>query len=785
MSPAPDLKIVAGTDTPTWPDTIAGNEFRRWAKHERFRNALLGASGKRPAKVDSGQVVWMDAWNQPHTLDYLTSVAAKSLNIGLRTGDLPVADADCPNPLVADAVEKATAKELGVPVSELTVRYRPDSAKRTIMFALKPGAERFTKSTVVGFDAAGEKQKVEFLAEGQQTIVAGKHPDGAMFQIRGPHPADVGPDGMIQIDHAMRSRLEEVAAEAMVGAGCTGVVISSGASSRATGREKTGGGDPAKSREAALTCLRNVKNDVGTRFDDHNKFVGLVAGIEVMCEPYLDDEEVRDAMWRVYLMYPGNDVEYVQPILDSNLDRDRGYRYVMEITGQGLALAQEDFRAPLTAAELKSMGPLTANDIASMADMIPADDLKALLLTAARGSELGEPAEAGAMTPFSFAMAASVPPRAHLYSKHYTRRVLGCTVAPGGGGKSSLEMVEAIAMATGKPLLGVPPKGQLRGLYWNGEDEQNENLRKARAVGLHYGIGDEEIGGRLFLRSNRDHKLMLADAKGLNNAALARFEQEIRKHNLDFVILDPFVGFHGLPENDNTAIGNLCYALAGVADRCDCAIELAHHTRKPAVKQTEASVDDGRGASAMLAAVRSGRVLNRMPETEAQKAGIHVDDCWRYSRRDNGKANFAPRGGTATWLKMVSVPLWNGPDGSAGDEMGVFESWTWPDRSGEFSLEEARAIQEAIGAGEWLANMQAKEKWAGHAIANALDMDLSEPADKEAAKVILKALIADGSLKKTKHWDENRNERWFVVVGEKVKSLRQNQQTPENGGFEW
>jgi hypothetical protein len=41
MSPAPDLKIVAGTDTPTWPDTIAGNEFRRWAKHERFRNALL------------------------------------------------------------------------------------------------------------------------------------------------------------------------------------------------------------------------------------------------------------------------------------------------------------------------------------------------------------------------------------------------------------------------------------------------------------------------------------------------------------------------------------------------------------------------------------------------------------------------------------------------------------------------------------------------------------------------------------------------------------------------
>jgi putative DNA primase/helicase len=211
---------------------------------------MLGALEKRPTHV--GKLELMLEWNKPHSEEYLRSVAKKSANLGLRTGDFPPVDIDCPNPLVADAVEKAIADELGVLVSALTVRWRHDSAKRTLLFALKPGAERFTKTVVRGLDADGEEQKVEFLAEGQQTIVAGRHPDGALFQIRGPHPADVGPDGMIQVDKAIVRRLREVAAEAMTRAGCTPGKVTSGrakAGKASAGRGKAQAKAPNAPRE--------------------------------------------------------------------------------------------------------------------------------------------------------------------------------------------------------------------------------------------------------------------------------------------------------------------------------------------------------------------------------------------------------------------------------------------------------------------------------------------------------------------------------------------------------
>jgi hypothetical protein len=258
MNAAPVLALAAGKAA--WPPTIAGNEFRRWfEKGERFRNAMLGALGKRPAHVgNTGKLELMPEWNKPHSEEYLHGVANKSANLGLRTGDFPPADIDCPNPLVADAVEKALADELGVLISALTVRWRHDSAKRTLLFALRPGAERFTKTVVRGLDANGEEQKVEFLAEGQQTIVAGKHTEGALFQIRGPHPADVGPDSMIQVDEALVSRLRVAAAEAMVRAGCT--------LGKATGGRAETGGRASTGRAKAKAEAPNTPRDQISRF---------------------------------------------------------------------------------------------------------------------------------------------------------------------------------------------------------------------------------------------------------------------------------------------------------------------------------------------------------------------------------------------------------------------------------------------------------------------------------------------------------------------------------------
>ena len=71
--------------------------------------------------------------------------------------------------------------------------------------------------------------------------------------------------------------------------------------------------------------------------------------------------------------------------------------------------------------------------------------------------------------------------RQFLFGKHYQRRTTGGTVAPGGTGKSSLEMVEGVSMATGRSLLGEEPKERVRVWYHNGEDNMDELNRRLAA----------------------------------------------------------------------------------------------------------------------------------------------------------------------------------------------------------------------------------------------------------------------------------------------------------------
>src|SRR5215203_958556 len=58
-------------------------------------------------------------------------------------------------------------------------------------------------------------------------------------------------------------------------------------------------------------------------------------------------------------------------------------------------------------------------------------------------------------TPFKWIEPKSIPPREWIYDYHYIRQFVSTTVAPGGVGKTVFTIVEALAMATGRDLLGV------------------------------------------------------------------------------------------------------------------------------------------------------------------------------------------------------------------------------------------------------------------------------------------------------------------------------------------
>src|SRR5262249_21245019 len=83
---------------------------------------------------------------------------------------------------------------------------------------------------------------------------------------------------------------------------------------------------------------------------------------------------------------------------------------------------------------------------------------------------------------------ATFPPRAWLYGKHYQRGTVSATVAPGGAGKSSSILVEALVMATGQPLLEERPQQRCRVWVHNGEESRQEMERRILAICQHYEI---------------------------------------------------------------------------------------------------------------------------------------------------------------------------------------------------------------------------------------------------------------------------------------------------------
>ena len=59
--------------------------------------------------------------------------------------------------------------------------------------------------------------------------------------------------------------------------------------------------------------------------------------------------------------------------------------------------------------------------------------------------------------PFVWQDPATIPPRRWIYGRHYIADYASATLAQGAAGKSSLVIVEALSIITGRPLLGVTP----------------------------------------------------------------------------------------------------------------------------------------------------------------------------------------------------------------------------------------------------------------------------------------------------------------------------------------
>ena len=284
---------------------------------------------------------------------------------------------------------------------------------------------------------------------------------------------------------------------------------------------------------------------------------------------------------------------------------------------------------------------------------------------------------------------ATLPPREWLYGRHYQRRTVGGTVAPGGVGKTTLCMVEGVAMATCRNLLGEQPTERLRVWFHNGEDNIDELNRRLAAICQHFNIPMEELRGWWFMTSGNEVPLRVA--KGYSNLTIDTrlikcITEAIGDNQIDATILDPLVTLHGVPENDTGKMDTVVRIFAGIADQQNCAVELSHHTRKLLAGSTaDYALDDMRGASALKDAMRAVRMLNLMTKTDAEGVGIPEFERTSYFRVDRVKGNNAAPPSAAIWRKFVNVDLPN------SDEVGVVVPWEFPGQGAAPSPQKAEA----------------------------------------------------------------------------------------------
>jgi AAA domain len=379
--------------------------------------------------------------------------------------------------------------------------------------------------------------------------------------------------------------------------------------------------------------------------------------------------------------------------------------------------------------------------------------------------------------PYAFPEPGLIPRREFLYGKHYIRGAVGSSIGAPGRLKSTTVLTEIVGMAVGRDLMSGQPlsSGPLRAAYLNGEEVQEELDRRVAAICQRFDIEPEDCGGRLWVLSTREKPIRLAVRGPRGDATVQQnLVDALRgwcdRNEIDALAIDPLISFHAVRETDNGDMDLVCKEAFGAIAGKDRAVDLVHHPRKLAPGESNTTVDDARGASAILGAVRVARTFNFMTTAEASQLGIHEDDRRRHVRIENGKNNPGPIG-KAHWVKIETENLPN------GDEVACSTLWTPPNPFDGVTASDLKVVQRLVQGGAFRTDSQSPE-WLGWWMADNLPhlniktRHSDKPRDKaEVARLnsILKTWVKNQALDIETRQDDKRRDRNFFNSGKPIE----------------
>ncbi|WP_136644657.1 AAA family ATPase [Tabrizicola sp. YIM 78059] len=241
-----------------------------------------------------------------------------------------------------------------------------------------------------------------------------------------------------------------------------------------------------------------------------------------------------------------------------------------------------------------------------------------------------------------------VPERDWLVPDLIPARNVTLLYGDGGAGKSLLALQLAVAVALGRPWLGLPVKAGTA-LFPSAEDEEDELHRRLADIVRHEGARLADLTG-LTIRSLAGEDAMLARlgdfGRLVSSDLYAEIEALLEAQRPALLVLDTLADLFPGNENDKAQARAFVGLLKRLAIRHECAVVMLAH---PSLS----GMSSGSGTSGNVA--WSGSARSRLYLERVTQDGHEANPDARVLR--TMKANYGPRGGeiSVTWRDGVFV----------------------------------------------------------------------------------------------------------------------------------
>jgi len=339
----------------------------------------------------------------------------------------------------------------------------------------------------------------------------------------------------------------------------------------------------------------------------------------------------------------------------------------------------------------------------------------------------------------------NIPPREFIYRKWLLKGALTVLIAPGGRGKSSATLSQAIDMACGVDRLGAQLARPRAVFLYNAEDPRQEMERRAAAYMSQHAFTNEErelVKKNLFVQSGADGLLVFATQDrahvAANDALVEKLIADIKARNIEVVILDPLATLHGVSENDNIAMTHVVDVFKRIIVATNIAMMICHHARK--VQRNSGSLDanDGRGAVAVINSARIVLNINDIPDSKAAEFQIDSTDLWRYFAITSGdKTNLSARDKTVVIYKMNSVQADNGTEEQEADNTVALSLHHFEVQSSMIGEDAMFAVLAALDGDEPVGSHPRHANYLGLLIAREMEWNFDLKSVRDSVKSVI------------------------------------------------